>query len=678
MKKHSEDPRVKLRMRRKSGNGAPEKARLKHTRKRVLRKARAPSNATLKALPGTVTSAASLHRLWSEEKSRYLANFDEAAQLARQANRLGEHLLTIDIAETVSDTANGRLPVPLLQAEALALARIGSSERALQILTELGGERASDAETLGLTARIYKELGTAATDSAKAKEWLHQAQHLYQLGLEKGGSAYCGINAATIAVLLEDYDQAARLARLTLHQKPQNDEYYDLATRAEAALIQKNEVEAASLYKQACSVAGDRWADVASTRKQCRMLARNLYGIQSKFDECFPSGAIAIFAGHIIDAPGRRTPRFPAQAEKDVLARVNQWLVEKKIRASYSSAAAGSDIIFLTAAQQSGIRTHIILPFAATDFIETSVRPAGEQWVERFHTLLGKATSVTIVNDQAAGDRSAAYDFTNRMIAAKAMLRATDIQLPVFGLAVWNRYAGDGAGGTADAVAGWCRANIETYSIHPTDPALDGVVCDTTDVTAVPFERTQTALPKGYRTTVCAVLHIYFEGYFSMREQEYPRFLEQVLTPVAQLIATSQYAPESSYGLGADYAFVFRSMRAAGMFAGEVRQQLNESTEGTSDPLFQPPRMSLHAGPMFLMVNPVLNQYSHEGSTLTRAARMARRLTPAIPFCTEPFAALSALEAIRDFQFEYAGSQRYPDGTSDRLFMIQYRGYPSA
>ena len=177
---------------------------------------------------------------------------------------------------------------------------------------------------------------------------------------------------------------------------------------------------------------------------------------------------------------------------------------------------------------------------------------------------------------------------------------------------------------------------------------------------------------------MCAVLHIYFESYFSMREQEYPQFLEQVLTPVAQLIATSQYAPESSYGLGADYAFVFRSMRAAGMFAGEVRQQLNESTEGTSDPLFQPPRMSLHAGPMFLMVNPVLNQYSHEGSTLTRAARMARRLTPAIPFCTEPFAALSALEAIRDFQFEYAGSQRYPDGTSDRLFMIQYRGYPSA
>jgi hypothetical protein len=167
---------------------------------------------------------------------------------------------------------------------------------------------------------------------------------------------------------------------------------------------------------------------------------------------------------------------------------------------------------------------------------------------------------------------------------------------------------------------------------------------------------------------VCAVLHIYFENYFSMQEQDYPQFQEQVLTPIAQLIATSEYPPESRYGLGADYAFVFRSMRAAGMFAGEVRRKLSES----SNPLFQPPRMALHAGPMFLMVNPIMNQYSHEGSTLTRAARMARPLAPAIPFCTEPFAALSALEAIREFQFEYAGSQSYPDGTSDRLFMIRY------
>ena len=128
------------------------------------------------------------------------------------------------------------------------------------------------------------------------------------------------------------------------------------------------------------------------------------------------------------------------------------------------------------------------------------------------------------------------------MIAAKATLRANDIQLPVLGLTVWNGHGGDSAGGTADAVTVWCRANIQTYAIHPTDASRDRAVCDTTNVTAVPFERTQTALPKGYSTRVCAVLHIYFESYFSMREQDYPQFQEQVLTPIAQLIATSEDA----------------------------------------------------------------------------------------------------------------------------------------
>lgn len=611
----------------------------------------------------------SVRDAWLSRKAEYLADFDAAATLARDANQAGEHFLAIDIAETISDAAGNNVPVALLQAQALALARIGSAERALKILTKLGGDSSTDAETLGLTGRIYKELGTAAADPVKAKEWLSKAQQIYERGLKVAGSAYCGINAAAIAVLLGHLDNAASLARLTLQQQSQGDKYYDVATRAEAALIQKNQSEAKALYQKACSIAGERWADIASTRKQCRLLSLKLYDNQSKFDECFPSGAVAIFAGHIADLPNRPTPRFPSTAEQDVMDRINEWLKRKSIRTSFSSAAAGSDIIFLTAAQQFGIATHVVLPFNAAEFVETSVRPAGERWVQRFKVVLGKAASVTIVNDQVASDRSAAYDFTNRMIAAKAMLWAADVQLPVFALAVWDGNRGDAGGGTADAAVSWCKGKIDTYTIHPTNRSRDGAVCDTSSITAIPFERTQTALPSGYRTSVCAVLHIYFENYYSMREDEYPKFQEQVLSPIAALIARSEYFPESRYGLGADYAFVFRNMRAAGMFAAEIRRKLGENTHG----VFQLPRMALHAGPVFLIVNPVVNQYSHEGSTLTRAARMARRLEPGIPFCTEPFAALSALETVREFQCEYRGSERYPDGTSDRLFMVRYR-----
>ena len=43
----------------------------------------------------------------------------------------------------------------------------------------------------------------------------------------------------------------------------------------------------------------------------------------------------------------------------------------------YSSAACGTDIIFLESMIERGAETHIFLPFAKKDFIEISVRRAG-------------------------------------------------------------------------------------------------------------------------------------------------------------------------------------------------------------------------------------------------------------------------------------------------------------
>src|SRR5215470_13494620 len=122
--------------------------------------------------PGSSSTdkAGSLHQLWSSQRSKYLKDFDGATKLAREANRKGEHFLAIEIAEAVTEVAGDKVPVALLQVQALALARIGSSERALQILAKLGGEHTTDPETLGLTARIYKELSAAAADPAKKKE----------------------------------------------------------------------------------------------------------------------------------------------------------------------------------------------------------------------------------------------------------------------------------------------------------------------------------------------------------------------------------------------------------------------------------------------------------------------------------------------------------------------------
>ena len=47
-----------------------------------------------------------------------------------------------------------------------------------------------------------------------------------------------------------------------------------------------------------------------------------------------------------------------------------------------------------------GGETHVFLPFAKEEFIETSVRRAGGNWVSRFERVLDHATSVHYVTNE--------------------------------------------------------------------------------------------------------------------------------------------------------------------------------------------------------------------------------------------------------------------------------------
>jgi MAP3K TRAFs-binding domain len=617
---------------------------------------------------------ASVRDTWLSGKEEYLADARAACELARRANHSGEHLLAVEIVEDALKTTSAEgQRIPLLQQKALALARFGSTQEALETLEQIRAAGAEDAETLGLLGRVYKDLATAAEDPNDGKKFLSEAFRFYQEGFERFHSPYCGINAAAQSLLIGNDETAKRLAQATLTQTEEADDYYALATRAEAALILGREKQASDLYRRACEIAGTRWADLASTRKQCRALSFKLYGNREKLDFCFPSGAVAVFAGHMLDAPGRPKPRFPITAAESVRERMKAWLATKAIRFSFSSAACGSDLIFLTEAQKAGVETHVVLPFAASHFIETSVRGGGKYWVSAFERALEKVASLTILNDEVADEKSSVYDFTNRMVAAKARLLASTLDLQVKALAVWDGQPGDGRGGTADAIACWCKAKIDADTIHPAHPERAVPVCEEALASVrVPFDRIQTALPAGYKTAVCSIVHAYFADYFSLRENQYYLFQQTILNALAETLATTSHPPVSRYGLGPDYVFVFDSMLPAGSFAHEMLRSVAEAMHKTSDWRMEPPRICLHAGPVQIMINPVLNQYSHEGATLTRAGRIVRNLASGIVYCTENFSALSALEAIRDFKFEYAGTTNYDIG-QDGLFRVRFK-----
>jgi hypothetical protein len=93
---------------------------------------------------------------------------------------------------------------------------------------------------------------------------------------------------------------------------------------------------------------------------------------------------VIAFSGHMIDAPGRATPRFPAYLERAVKAALDQALVALVPAEGFTQAACGADLLFCESMLGCGQEINIVLPFALDDFIQQSVALAGPGWVGRF------------------------------------------------------------------------------------------------------------------------------------------------------------------------------------------------------------------------------------------------------------------------------------------------------
>src|SRR5262249_14074117 len=107
-------------------------------------------------------------------------------------------------------------------------------------------------------------------------------------------SYYCGINAATTAMLRGSRKMARPIARRVreicteiLKQTPSD--YWLLATLGEAELILSRFENARRWYGQAIDRVGDNWREFSATRRQLRLLVHALGESSKKWDSLFPS-----------------------------------------------------------------------------------------------------------------------------------------------------------------------------------------------------------------------------------------------------------------------------------------------------------------------------------------------------------------------------------------------------
>jgi hypothetical protein len=196
------------------------------------------------------------------------------------------------------------------------------------------------------------------------------------------------------------------------------------------------------------------------------LLTENAEAVLSVLDPASAPAAsgpkrVLLFTGHMIDAPGRKEPRFPPDKADVAKQKIAEAVAAEQqlaggIAYGIAGAASGGYILFHQVCEAMNIPTHIYLAVKRDLYIRESVAPAGSDWIEEFnrltqsHPVRTMCQSVDLPRwlqdkpDYNIWQRNNLWNLHNALAAAGG----ENVTL----IALWNGAAGDGAGGTADMV----------------------------------------------------------------------------------------------------------------------------------------------------------------------------------------------------------------------------------
>jgi tetratricopeptide (TPR) repeat protein len=183
---------------------------------------------------------------------------------------------------------------------------------------------------------------------------------------------------------------------------------------------------------------------------------------------------VLLFAGHMVDAPGREHARFPADKEAVAREKIKETVVREMssgagVACGYSGGASGGDILFHEVCAELGIPTRLYLALPPPKYVKTSVQKAGPQWVERFWALLNERyiQEHMRVLSEAADEREylpawlrpkrdySIWQRNNLWMLFNALDEGCDPRTGepnITLIALWDGEGGDNDGGTGDLV----------------------------------------------------------------------------------------------------------------------------------------------------------------------------------------------------------------------------------
>jgi len=443
--------------------------------------------ASQKNLPGDILTLA-------DEMPNQLLAFEalrSAGKALLRMNRPNYALSTLQRARVLDPK-----DVEAWQQEAVALGRNARFAEAVTSLEQLAADQQKpgrrSGETLGLIARTRK-------DDWKQR-WTAQRQHgldamaaakatAIQLGT--AGTAYAdafraspadyypGINALTFSRLWEHV--TGRKARIELDLLAggvdwalacATKDYWSLASRAELHLVQGDRDAAMVALEEAIAEAlvppPNRFG-LGSTLQQLEFMAELGFRPEIVGDaKAMVEGAlmqldpprkepdkVVLFSGHMVDAPGRATPRFPPAKVDAAAAQIEAAL--EGIGAGegdlgIAQAARGGDLLFARACLARGMRLLVMLPFEQPEFLDRSVTGAGHRWFDDFDLVVRDPRTTLRIMPRELGPAPEGADAFER---CNGWLLHTALSQGVGRLsfvALWDGGGGDGPGGTEHMV----------------------------------------------------------------------------------------------------------------------------------------------------------------------------------------------------------------------------------